>query len=96
MVNGNKALWGIKVYVKKSTKECVLYYCKLINYHFKLDFQKVDQQSGGKWLIHSIEHLQDNQLQSLIYTWYKIYIEVQAITSQYVEQCVWLIYDIHV
>ena len=23
-----------------------------IYYHFKLDFQKVDQQTGGKWLIH--------------------------------------------
>ena len=22
-------------------------------YHFNLDFQKVDQQTGGKWLIHS-------------------------------------------
>ena len=21
-------------------------------YHFKLDFQKVDQHTGGKWLIH--------------------------------------------
>ena len=21
-------------------------------YHFKLDFQKVDQGTGGKWLIH--------------------------------------------
>ena len=21
-------------------------------YHFKLDFQKVDQHAGGKWLIH--------------------------------------------
>ena len=23
-------------------------------YHFKLDFQKVDQLTGGKWLIHVI------------------------------------------
>ena len=22
-------------------------------YHFKLDFQKVDQHTGGKWLIHA-------------------------------------------
>ena len=21
-------------------------------YHFKLDFQKLDQHTGGKWLIH--------------------------------------------
>ena len=23
-------------------------------YYFKLDFQKVDQHSGGKWLIHNM------------------------------------------
>ena len=23
-------------------------------YHFKLDFQKVDQHTGGKWLIHNV------------------------------------------
>ena len=34
-------------------------------YHFKLDFQKVDQYTGGKWLIHSIKHHKDDQLQSL-------------------------------
>ena len=35
------------------------------HYHFKLDFQKVDQHTGGKWLIHSTQHSKDNQLQSL-------------------------------
>ena len=30
-------------------------------YHFKLDLQKVDQHTGGKWLIHG----KDNQLHSL-------------------------------
>ena len=34
-------------------------------YHFKLDFQKVDQHTGGKWLIHSTKRRKDNQLQSL-------------------------------
>ena len=34
-------------------------------YHFKLDFQKVDQHTGGKWLIHGAKHRKDNQLQSL-------------------------------
>ena len=29
-------------------------------YHFKLDFQKVDQHTGGKWLLHGTH----NQLQS--------------------------------
>ena len=50
-------------------------------YHFKLDFQKVDQHTGGKWLIHGTKRRKDNQLQSLelpcrkshkgIYTWHK-------------------------
>ena len=34
-------------------------------YHFKLDFQKVEQHTGGKWLIHGTERRKDNQLQSL-------------------------------
>ena len=31
-------------------------------YHFKLDFQKVDQHTGGKWLIHGTIRRKDNQL----------------------------------
>ena len=34
-------------------------------YHFELDFQKVDQHTGGKWLIHGTKRHKDNQLQSL-------------------------------
>ena len=34
-------------------------------YHFKLDFQKVDQHTGGKWLILGTKRRKDNQLQSL-------------------------------
>ena len=34
-------------------------------HHFKLDFQKVDQHTGGKWLIHGSIRRKDNQLQSL-------------------------------
>ena len=34
-------------------------------YHFKLNFQKVDKHTGGKWLIHGTKHHKDNQLQSL-------------------------------
>ena len=34
-------------------------------YDFKLDFQKVDQHTGGKWLIHGTKRRKDNQLQSL-------------------------------
>ena len=33
-------------------------------YHFKLDFQKVDPLTGGKWLIYGTKHHKDNQLQS--------------------------------
>ena len=32
---------------------------------FKIDFQKVDQHAGGKWLIHDTKRCKDNQLQSL-------------------------------
>ena len=37
------------------------------HYSFKLDFQKVDQHTGGKWLIHGTKRrrVKDNQLQSL-------------------------------
>ena len=34
-------------------------------YHFKLDFQKMGQHTGGKWLIHGTKRRKDNQLQSL-------------------------------
>ena len=34
-------------------------------YYLKLDFQKVDQYTGGKWLIHCTKRRKDNQLQSL-------------------------------
>ena len=34
-------------------------------YHFKLDFQKIDQHTGGKWLIQGTKHRNDNQLPSL-------------------------------
>ena len=34
-------------------------------YHFKLDFQNVDQHTGGKWLIHGTKRRKDNQFQSL-------------------------------
>ena len=35
------------------------------HYHFKLDFQKVDQNTRDRWLIHGIKNHIDNQLQSL-------------------------------
>ena len=33
-------------------------------YHFKLDVQKVDQHTGGKWLINGTKRHKDNQLQT--------------------------------
>ena len=33
-------------------------------YHFKLDFQKMDEQTGGKLLIHGTKRCKDNQLQT--------------------------------
>ena len=35
------------------------------HYNFKLDFQKVDQHTGGKWLIHGTKHHKNNQAQIL-------------------------------
>ena len=34
-------------------------------YHFKQDFQKVEQHTGGKWLIRGTKRRKDNQLLSL-------------------------------
>ena len=36
----------------------------LQTYHFKRDFQKVDQHTEGKWLIHGTKRRKDNQLES--------------------------------
>ena len=36
------------------------------HYHFKLDYQKVDQHTGGKWLIYGTKHCKDNLWQNLI------------------------------
>ena len=34
-------------------------------YHLQLDFQKVDQHTGGKWLIPDTKRRKDNHLRSL-------------------------------
>ena len=34
-------------------------------YHFQLDFQNVDQHTGGKWLIHGTKRHKYNHLLSL-------------------------------
>ena len=35
------------------------------NWCLKIDFEKVVQHAGGKWLIHDTKGRKDNQLQSL-------------------------------
>ena len=35
------------------------------HYHFKLDYQKVDQRTESKWLIHGTKHHKGYQLQNL-------------------------------
>ena len=35
------------------------------NSSFNIDFQKVDQHAGGKWLIHDTKRCKDNQLQCM-------------------------------
>ena len=52
-------VWNNK---KKCFPWCQTYKPTIIS---KLDFQKVDQYTGGKWLIHGTERRKDNQLQSL-------------------------------
>ena len=36
-----------------------------LNWCLNIDFQKVNQRAGGKWLIHDTKRCKDNQLQSL-------------------------------
>ena len=35
------------------------------NYRLKMDFRKLDQHTGSKWLTHGTKHHKDNQLQNL-------------------------------
>ena len=35
------------------------------HYHFKLDFQELDQDAEGKWVIHGTKPNKENQWQSL-------------------------------
>ena len=37
------------------------------HYNLKLDFQKVDLDTVGKWLIHFTKHCKDNQFEKQIY-----------------------------
>ena len=49
----------------QNTKKMKIYSNLQPNWCLKIDFLKVDQHVGGKWLIHDIKRRRDNQLQSL-------------------------------
>ena len=57
--------------MSKYKKRYTIQYVKpmLHNCCLKIDFQKVDQHAGGKWLIHNTKRHKDNQLQSLKLPW---------------------------
>ena len=65
-------IWCIKsyiiAYVKTQKIRFIIHYVKSTAQPFfknKINFQKVDQHAGGKWLIHDTKRRKDNQLQSL-------------------------------
>ena len=66
-----KMIWCIKTYiisyVKIQKNEVILSSLSNLqhNWCLKIDFQKVDQYAGEKWLIHDTKRRKDNQLQSL-------------------------------
>ena len=66
-------IWCIKTYiiayVKVQKNEDILSIMLNLqpNCCLKIDFQKVDQPAGGKWLIHDTKRCKDNKLQSLKY-----------------------------
>ena len=57
----------IIAYVKIKKNEDILSIMSNLqpNWGLKIDFQKVDEHAGGKWLIHGTKRRKDNQLQSL-------------------------------
>ena len=57
--------WDICETIKNSIKVILLYVKFTSLSSFKLDFQEVDQHTGGKWLIPGTERRTDNQLRSL-------------------------------
>ena len=68
-VNENKVLSycePLRCDTIKNNNTVVFFMSNLQNYyHFKLDFQKVNQHTGNKWLIHDTKRRKDNQLQNL-------------------------------
>ena len=51
----NTKKWRYTIHYVKTTAQLL----------FKVDFQRVDQHAGGKWLIHDTRRHNDNQLKSL-------------------------------
>ena len=51
--------------IKKTVKTLFSFMPSVQAYHLELDFQKVNQHAGGKWLIHGTKRCKDNQMQSL-------------------------------
>ena len=62
-------IWCIKTYIIEYVKIQEMKLSIMSNLQpnccLKIDFQKVDQHAGGKWLIHDTKRRKDNQLQSL-------------------------------
>ena len=63
-------IWCIKTYIIayvkiKKWRYTIQYVKPTAQLVFKINFQKVDQHAGGKWLIHDTKRRKDNQLQSL-------------------------------
>ena len=50
---------------KKKIRYTIHYVKPTAQLLFKIDFQKVDQHAGCKWLIHDTKRREDNQFQSL-------------------------------
>ena len=69
-LDNRKMVWCIKTYTIAYVKiqkffEDILSIMSKPNCCLKVDFQKVDQHAGGKWLIYDTKHSKDNQLQCL-------------------------------
>ena len=60
-------MWGVEIC--KIYSKIIKKYHHCVKFTYPLSFQtripKVDQHTGGKWLIHGTKHRKDNQLQSL-------------------------------
>ena len=67
-----KIIWSIKTYtiiyvkIQKNNGNLQSNMSNLQpNYCLKVDIRKMDQHTGGKWLVHDTKHHKDNQLESL-------------------------------